>query len=69
MQKNRAKIRDLPIISQIAQYAPAALLCTDGLKFALCCQSDAKQNVFLTTLKYFLYNLFPQGVSKFLITE
>lgn len=53
-------------MSQIAQYAPAALYCTDGFKFALCCQSDA---VFLTTLKYFLYNLFLQGVSILLITQ
>lgn len=56
-------------MSQIAQHAPAALYCTDGFKFALCCQSDAKQNVFLTTLKYFLYNLFLRAMSILLITE
>lgn len=50
-------------MSQIAQYAPAALYCIDGLKFALCFQNDAKQNVLLTTLEYFLHNIFPWGVS------
>lgn len=64
MWKNRAKIRDLYIMSQIAQCGPAALYGTEGFKFALCCQRDAKQNAFLTTLKYFsLVVVFLQGIS------
>lgn len=55
-------------MSQIARDAPAALCCSAGFKFALCGQSDAKQNAFLTTLKYFLNNLLPRGASMLLTT-